>query len=95
MLQTLLNRLSQSPRIWGALRRIAENGFQTERVIIERELVPAPGARDEEIRAADVVLDVRIVVVLGIFVDARPVARRHRPVALLQPQRADQSIPAP
>ncbi|MFO7169844.1 MAG: class I SAM-dependent methyltransferase [Chloroflexota bacterium] len=41
MLQTLLNRLSQSPRIWGALRRIAENGFQTERVIIERELVPA------------------------------------------------------
>lgn len=39
-LQSVLNRLSASPRLWSVLRRIVENGFRTEKQIIDRELGP-------------------------------------------------------
>lgn len=45
MIQTLLNRLSENPRLWVFLRSIAEAGFHTERTIIARELVDAAGVR--------------------------------------------------
>ncbi len=38
--QSVLNRLSASPRLWSVLRRLVENGFRTEKQIIDRELGP-------------------------------------------------------
>jgi SAM-dependent methyltransferase len=43
MIQTLLTRLAEQPRLWVALRSIAENGFRAEREIVARELVSAAG----------------------------------------------------
>lgn len=43
MMQSLLNRLSENPRLWVSLRAVAENGFRAEREIVARELV-RPGA---------------------------------------------------
>ncbi|MEN9936851.1 MAG: hypothetical protein RLZZ387_3430 [Chloroflexota bacterium] len=45
MIQTILNRLSENPQLWLALRSIAENGFRAERAIVARELVAAGGGR--------------------------------------------------
>lgn len=38
--ETLLTRISQSPRIWDILRSIVENGFRGEKAAIERILDP-------------------------------------------------------
>ena len=40
MLETVLDRLSESPRAWNILRRVVENGFRGEKAVIARELKP-------------------------------------------------------
>jgi len=40
MLETVLDRLSESPRAWNILRRVVENGFHGEKAVIARELDP-------------------------------------------------------
>jgi SAM-dependent methyltransferase len=45
MVQVVLNRLSERPRLWGFLRRVVEDGFQAEKEIIARELVAPGGTR--------------------------------------------------
>ena len=40
MLDTVLNRLSESPQAWNVLRRVVENGFRGEKAVIARELDP-------------------------------------------------------
>jgi SAM-dependent methyltransferase len=40
MIQNVLDRLSENPQIWNALRRIVENNFRGEREVIARELDP-------------------------------------------------------
>ncbi len=40
MLQTLLNKLSTHPGLWGFLRRVVEDGFDAEKDVITRELQP-------------------------------------------------------
>ena len=40
MLETVLDRLSESPRAWNILRRVVENGFRGEKAVIGRELNP-------------------------------------------------------
>ena len=48
MLETVLDRLSESPRAWNILRRVVENGFRGEKAVIARELEPwrDAGARE-------------------------------------------------
>lgn len=36
----MLDRISQSPRLWNMLRRAVENGFRGEKAVIARELAP-------------------------------------------------------
>ncbi len=43
MIQTVFDRMSQQPALWGFLRRIAENGFRAERELIASELAPRAG----------------------------------------------------
>jgi SAM-dependent methyltransferase len=40
MLETVLDRLSESPQAWNILRRLVENGFRGEKAVIARELDP-------------------------------------------------------
>lgn len=40
MLQTLLNKISAHPGLWGFLRRVVEDGFDAEKDVIARELQP-------------------------------------------------------
>lgn len=40
MLQTTLDRLSENPRAWNALRRFVEAGFASEKAVIYREIDP-------------------------------------------------------
>jgi SAM-dependent methyltransferase len=40
MLETVLDRLSESPQAWNILRRVVENGFRGEKAVIARELAP-------------------------------------------------------
>lgn len=40
MFQTLLNRISAHPGLWGFLRRVVEDGFDAEKDVIRRELDP-------------------------------------------------------
>lgn len=40
MLQTLLDKLSAHPGLWGFLRRVVEDGFDAEKDVIARELQP-------------------------------------------------------
>jgi SAM-dependent methyltransferase len=40
MLEQMLDRLSENPQAWNILRRVVEDGFRGEKVVIARELEP-------------------------------------------------------
>jgi precorrin-4 methylase len=40
MFQTLLDKLSAHPGLWGFLRRVVEDGFDAEKDVIRRNLIP-------------------------------------------------------
>jgi SAM-dependent methyltransferase len=40
MIESLLDRISQSPRLWNLLRSVVEDGFRGEKMVIASELIP-------------------------------------------------------